>query len=107
MRNVIIAKLIKDLPELKAGALFYSLNEHHWNNEYPDEEYNNKKLHCHYWCEKPSLTIGVPTMDEYEYHNAEDLKDWCLFFDYSKGKFVHYDNVIAFTIEELETLEVL
>lgn len=96
MREIIIAKLIKDLPDIKAGALFTSLSKEHWRKVNNDEFYDYRRLY--YFYDDQYSTSLIDDVDNQACFDYENLTEWCLFFDYSCGKFLPLDRVNTLTL---------
>jgi len=99
MKNIIIAKLVRNLPDVKEGALFTSISKEHWKSILPDESYDYRQLYYFYDDEYNQSNASEPGHCFFDYTN---LKDWCLFFDYKKGRFVPFDEVECLTLDILE-----
>lgn len=100
MRNVIIAKLIKDLPDIKAGAILQSLVPDHWEKIWDDIPYNPYDLY--YFHDDEYDSSQRLDADNMTYYFYRDLENWAKFFDFSKGEFVELSLVEALTLQELE-----
>lgn len=100
MKNIIIAQLITNLPDVRAGALFTSLSKDHWQYVNGDEPYDYRQLYYFY---NDQYSATLLTDDLQTFLDYENLKDWCVFFDYSCGKFLPLDKVKALTLDILAT----
>lgn len=100
MRNVIIAKLIKDLPDIKAGAILQSLVPDHWE-KIDDTLYNPYYLY-YFHDDEYDCSQRLDAEKNMTYYFYRDLENWAKFFDFSKGEFVELSLVEALTLQELE-----
>lgn len=89
----IIAKLITDLPDIAAGALFTSLSEHHYTQMYNDGQYDCEDV---FYFHQGVFNKGEVT--RYYYKN---LREWCNFFDYSDLTFKPFDKVKIFNHRDI------
>lgn len=93
----IIAKLITDLPDIAAGALFSSISKEHYNELYNDDKYDcDDVFYFHQGVFNKSPTEGEVT--RYYYKN---LREWCNFFDYSDLTFKPFDKVKIFNHKDI------
>lgn len=99
MTYCIIAKLFKDLPDVKAGAIFHSISCNEWKQIGVGKEYTNLELY--YFHDDEYNNSSIMAEDNITCYHVDDLGDWALFFDFSKGAFVSLEEVKALCIDEL------
>lgn len=97
---MIIAKLLKDLPDIKAGALFKSISRRHWELENFPENYSVSQLF--YFYDDSFENTAISAEGHHAVYFYTELIEWCLFFDYSCGEFKPLDEIKTLTPSELQ-----
>lgn len=94
-----LAKLLKDLPDVNAGAIFYVPSQNHQEHLEPDQPINNNAYQ--YFGEDGQVKINWKYgRDSYAYERSSMSSDWFSFYDYADGTWKEYHLVKIYTLLE-------
>jgi len=89
---IIVARLLKDLPDIKAGAVFTSITpQHHKECGFKDEWSQYRLYYFH--SDKYDRSVDTYPDGLITSYIAYNIRDWCEFFDYSDRTFKPYEEV--------------
>ena len=87
-----LARLLKDLPDVNAGAIFYVPSQNHQQYLNPNEPYDNY-TYVYFGEDGKVKSIWNHDRDSYSYHKDSMLSDWFEFYDYYDNSWKEYGHV--------------